>query len=87
MTESSPGEKGDGGRPASVSDEDILEVFVEADQPALGTSEVAEQIPLGRRQVQNRLNELHARGKIECSAISSQSHIWWRPGYTSTTNR
>ena len=84
MTERSPGEKGNDGRPASISDNDILQVFVEADQPALGTSEIAEQIPLGKRQVQNRLNELHSRGEIERSAVSQQSYIWWRPGHTST---
>lgn len=72
------------GRKPTVSDEEILAVFVAADDPVLMADEVAESLPIGRRAVYNRLQTLEEEGVIRSKKTGARSTVWWYVGYTST---
>ena len=65
------------GRKPTVSDEDILQVFLNASDPVLTTSEVADQIGLGRRGTLDRLNQLAENGKIQTKQVGNTGAVWW----------
>ncbi len=72
------------GRKPTVSDEEILAVFENADDPVLMATEVAEPLPIGRRAVYNRLQSLEEDGILKSKKTGARSSIWWYPGYTAT---
>lgn len=73
----------DAGRPPRVSDDEILEVFQESSDPALIASEVAEELPIGRRGVYKRLEKLAEDGELERKKIGGRGTIWWLAGLSS----
>lgn len=70
------------GRPPSVSDEEILDVFREAADPVLTTSEVASKLPIERRGLLDRLKNLEADGRLQSKSVGGRSVVWWHPKYT-----
>jgi DNA-binding Lrp family transcriptional regulator len=74
------GEDSKPGPKPSVTDEEILKVFRETNDPVLSTAEVAEQIPLERRSVLNRLTSLRDEGRLESKTIGGRNSIWWLAG-------
>jgi len=73
---------GDSSKPGpkpSVTDEEILDLFRESDDPALSTMEVTEQLSLKRRSVYDRLESLVEEGKLESKPIGGRNTIWWIP--------
>jgi len=67
-----------GGRDPMVTDEEILQVFLDADPPVLGTSEVAAELPIKRRGTDDRLRELADDGRLETRTVG-QTRVWWHP--------
>lgn len=65
------------GRPPRVSDDEILSVFREADDPFLTASEVADALPIGRRGVYKRLVALAEEGQLGRKDIGGSSTGWW----------
>lgn len=72
------------GRKPTVSDEEILTVFVNAEDPVLMADEVAESLPIGRRAVYNRLRSLEDQGVLQSKKAGARSTVWWYPGETNT---
>lgn len=72
------------GRKPTDTDDDILELFRESDDPVLSTREVADQLSISRRATYERLRKLSEEGKLEAKKIGGRSFVWWRPGYTET---
>lgn len=72
------------GRKPQVSDDEILSVFREADDPVLIASEVAEHLPIGRRGVYDRLKKLCEEGRLKSKQVGGRSTVWWYPGHTNT---
>lgn len=72
------------GRKPTVSDEEILAVFENAEDPVLMADEVAESLTIGRRAVYNRLRDLEKRGILESKKTGARSTVWWYPGHTVT---
>ncbi|OYR56477.1 HTH domain-containing protein [Halorubrum halodurans] len=72
------------GRKPTVSDEEILTVFVNAEDPVLMADEIAESLPIGRRAVYNRLRSLEEEGVLKSKKTGARSTVWWYPGYTDT---
>lgn len=68
------------GRPQRVSDEEILEVFRESSDPVLIASEVAEELPIGRRGVYKRLEQLAEDGELGRKKIGGRGTVWWLAG-------
>jgi hypothetical protein len=58
-------------------DENILGVFEATDDPVLTTSEVAAELPIGKRATLNRLEDLVERGEIESKDVGV-GRVWWR---------
>lgn len=72
------------GRPPSVSDDQILDVFESAADPVLTSSEVAEKLEMGRRGILTRLESLEEQGYLRSKKVGGRSAVWWYPGYSST---
>lgn len=68
------------GRPPQVTDEEILEVLRESGDPVLIASEVAEELPIGRRGVYNRLEQLAEDGRLGRKKIGGRGTVWWLAG-------
>ncbi|MFB6198194.1 MAG: HTH domain-containing protein [Halobacteriaceae archaeon] len=74
------------GRKPKVSDEEILVLFEEADDPVLKTAEIAEKLPIGRRAVYDRLRALEEAGVLKSKKTGARGAVWWYPGHTETTD-
>lgn len=72
------------GRKPQVSDEEILQIFQDSEDPVLIATEVAEQLPIGRRGVYERLKNLESEGTLQSKKVGGRSTVWWYPGYTTT---
>ena len=68
---------GEPGRKPTVSDDEIIEVFKQADDPVLTTSEVAEAIDIGRRGAYDRLQSLAGEDRIEMKKVGETGAVWW----------
>ena len=53
------------GRPPDVTDEEILCVFQESDDPVLFTGDVADELPIGHNGTRMRLTELEEEGHLK----------------------
>jgi hypothetical protein len=58
-------------------DENILSVFEGTDDPVLTTSEVAEELPIGKRATLNRLEDLVTRNELDSKDVGV-GRVWWR---------
>ncbi|AQL43478.1 hypothetical protein BV210_12590 [Halorientalis sp. IM1011] len=58
-------------------DENILGVFEATDDPVLTTSEVAEELPIGKRATLNRLEDLVDRDELASKDVGV-GRVWWR---------
>jgi len=68
-----------GGRKPRVTDEDLLDVFRSTTDPVLSTAEVADDVPIKRRGVLNRLRSLEDTGDLESKQIGGRNTVWWIP--------
>ena len=70
-----------GGRKPRVSDGDLLDVVRSTDDPVLSTAEVADDVPIKRRGVLNRLGDLADAGELESKQIGGRNTVWWIPDH------
>lgn len=63
--------------PRQVTDEDILTVFHELDDPVLTTKEISNELPISRRAILNRLNSLNDEGLLRKKDCGGKVIIWW----------
>ncbi|EMA56387.1 hypothetical protein [Halococcus thailandensis] len=73
------------GRKPRVTDEEILQLFKDADPPVLTASALADELPIGHRALLNRLNTLWDRETLDRMDVGPRGRVWWLPGHTSTT--
>jgi len=66
-----------GGRNQRVTDQELLGVFRDRDDPVLSTSEVADAVPIQRRGTLTRLRELEEQGSLESKQIGGRNTVWW----------
>jgi hypothetical protein len=62
-------------REPTVSDEEILWVFVQYDESGLTTREVAAELPIERDALDDRLDDLYERGLLD-SDDDSRGTVW-----------
>lgn len=67
------------GRKPRVSDEEILQVFREADDPVLSTAEVTDLLPIKRSGTYKRLVALREEGQLTGKEIGGRNTVWWIP--------
>ncbi|QIO23073.1 helix-turn-helix domain-containing protein [Haloarcula sp. JP-L23] len=65
-----------GGRKPVVSDKQILELFIEADDPVVSAPELADELPISKTAVYKRLRDLDERGLIDSKKFG-QGKAWW----------
>lgn len=61
-----------------MSDQEILAVFRESQDPVMSSGEVAEQIPISKRGTRNRLDKLVEEGQLQRKQIS-KPYVYWIP--------
>jgi hypothetical protein len=67
------------GRKPRVSDEEILQVIRDADDPVLSTAEVTEALPIKRSATYKRLASLREDGQLAGKQIGGKNTVWWIP--------
>lgn len=65
------------GRPPRATDEDILEVFQQSEEPVLTTVEVAAELPIKRHAVYKRLDKLAEEGSIVKKPVGNSGTVWY----------
>lgn len=60
----------------TVRDERLLLEFIVSPEPAFFASEIAENVPLSRTQVNDRLDQLEDAGLVT-SKHASARRLWW----------
>jgi DNA-binding IclR family transcriptional regulator len=68
------------GRKPRVTDDEILQLFRDTDDPVLSTAEVTEQLPVKRSATYKRLSALREDGQLTGKDIGGRNTIWWIPG-------
>lgn len=67
------------GRKPRVTDEEILQLFRETNDPVLSTAEVTEELPIKRSATYKRLASLQDDGKLTGKELGGRNNIWWIP--------
>jgi biotin operon repressor len=65
------------GRKPRVTDDEILQLFRDTDDPVLSTAEVTEQLSIKRSATYKRLSALHDDGQLTSKDIGGRNTIWW----------
>ena len=60
-----------------VTDQDVLKVFDFTDEPFLTSGEIAEQLPVSRAAINNRLNRMQEAGLVDRKETGARSAGWW----------
>jgi hypothetical protein len=71
------GEQSKRGRKPRVTDEEVLSVLRESDDPVLSTAEVADELPIKRRATLTRLRRLAEGGVLTRKQTGGRNTIWW----------
>jgi len=64
------------GRKGKISDEDILRAIEEHYAPAVGVTDIAEELSVTRQAVYERLTSLHDDGLVEKYKVSRDT-VWY----------
>lgn len=68
-----------GGRPPSVSDEQIIQYLRESGERVLTTPEIADGLDVSRRTALRRLSALANEGRVERKDVGGRTAVWWVP--------
>ena len=63
----------------TVSLEDVLSVFEQAEVPVLTANEVAGELECSRPSAYNKLEDLTERGELHKKKVGSRAVVWWLP--------
>lgn len=66
----------DDGR-TKITDQDVLKVFDNADEPVLTASEIAEALPVTRQAVNYRLKQMQEKGLVDRKESGARAVVWW----------
>ena len=70
---------GNSGRKPEVGDQEIINILANSQDPVLSTSELTEELPIGRSATYKRLKSLRDRGIIKGKSIGGRNNVWWVP--------
>jgi len=54
-------------------------LLLTADDPVLSTTEIAEELPIGKRAVLQRLQDLRESGYVKGKKAGGKVWVWWPP--------
>jgi predicted ArsR family transcriptional regulator len=60
-----------------ITDQDILKVFDNTDDPFLTAGEIADQLPVSRQAVNYRLDRMHEEGVVDRKKTGARAVGWW----------
>lgn len=60
-----------------VSDAELLAVLRSAETPVLTAADVARELPISRKQVGQRLRDLHDAGRVGRYKAGARAVVWW----------
>ncbi|MFC6723511.1 winged helix-turn-helix transcriptional regulator [Halobium palmae] len=60
-----------------VSEQDILKIFDNAEEPFLTATEIADQLPISQSAVNYRLKEMREKGQLDSKKTGSRAVGWW----------
>lgn len=60
-----------------ISEQDILKVFDEADEPFLTAGEIADQLPVSRQAINYRLDKMLEKDLVGKKKTGARSVGWW----------
>lgn len=64
------------GKPKVVTDEELLSLFLRLDGPVFSSSELAEEVRIGRAGVHKRLKEMEEQGWVGSKRVGG-GRAWW----------
>lgn len=64
------------GRSGKISDEDILRAIEDHYAPAVGVTDLADELPVTRQAMYERLSSLHEDGLVEKYKVSRDT-VWY----------
>jgi DNA-binding MarR family transcriptional regulator len=67
---------GDPGRKPTVSDTEILRIFVVNPDPVFLASELTDELDMSRQGIHNRLDELEERGYLNSKTAGGRRMFW-----------
>jgi DNA-binding Lrp family transcriptional regulator len=71
-------ERGSDGRfGAKVTDADLIEAIERTGEPVVTAGELADELPIGRRAVRERLADLQDRGLVDRKDVGARAVVWW----------
>jgi DNA-binding Lrp family transcriptional regulator len=60
-----------------ISEQDILKVFDNTDEPFLTAAEIADALPVSRQAVNYRLTKMHEEGLVGKKKAGASAVGWW----------
>ena len=60
-----------------ISDDEIISVFRETDDPVLLATDVAEAVGVTPQAINSRLHRLNSEGRLETRKVGASARIWW----------
>jgi len=64
-------------RERKISEQDILKLFDDANEPFMTASEIAEQLPVSRQAVNYRLGQMNEKDLVGKKKTGASSVGWW----------
>lgn len=62
-----------------LSNDGILELIGERDDPALTAGEIAEEYGVSNQAANKRIKQLHSEGKVERKKVGAAAVVYWLP--------
>lgn len=75
------------GRKPRVTDEEVLAVLRDTNDPVLSTAEVADRLPIKRRATLTRLQRLAESGVLARKQTGGRNTVWWLSNEDPTDDR
>lgn len=66
-----------GGRPRTITDDEIIRYLRGSDERVLTTSEIAEEFDVSSRTAQRRLSALDDEGRVVRKDVGARGAVWW----------
>ena len=60
-----------------VSDEELINIFRESEEPVLTATQVAGEVSIGRKAVLERLRGLEEQSVLDRMEVGARAVVWW----------
>lgn len=60
-----------------TTEDDVLDALRHAPDPVVTAQELADELPIGRRTVLNKLKILEAADRVRSKKVGGRARVWW----------